>query len=322
MSLGVCLALAANALWALAFLAPYVSGALHGADFVFLRFSFYGGLAAVLILQMQREGAELHFRHAIKAMTLGAVGYAFSFLCTYFAVELAGGVLAALLIGLVPVVFSIGANLHEKALPWPPLLIAAGAILLGLVVLQADNLRSLAATEGGWRTWLGTLCGLGAMLSWGFFVLNNKAGNVTGLSPSQENRLWVAWIGVGSFLGSAIILLPFLATGQSQIPNLFAVAQHDWRPIALAAFMSLFSTWAATWLWREGVRHLTPALTAQLAASETLFAVAYALFYERTVPSVGVATGAVLIMGGIMLTSAIPFMVGRLRSRRAVPTDD
>ena len=59
-----------------------------------------------------------------------------------------------------------------------------------------------------------------------------------------------------------------------------------------------------------------------LAASETLFAVAYALFYERTVPSVGVATGAVLIMGGIMLTSAIPFMVGRLRSRRAVPTDD
>ncbi len=27
-------------------------------------------------------------------------------------------------------------------------------------------------------------------------------------------------------------------------------------------------------------------------------------------------------MGGIMLTSAIPFMVGRLRSRRAVPTDD
>ena len=80
--------LAANALWALAFLAPYVSGALHGADFVFLRFSFYGGLAAVLILQMQREGAELHFRHAMKAMTLGAVGYAFSFLCTYFAVEL------------------------------------------------------------------------------------------------------------------------------------------------------------------------------------------------------------------------------------------
>ena len=69
-------------------LAPYVSGALHGADFVFLRFSFYGGLAAVLILQMQREGAELHFRHAMKAMTLGAVGYAFSFLCTYFAVEL------------------------------------------------------------------------------------------------------------------------------------------------------------------------------------------------------------------------------------------
>ncbi|MBS5905041.1 hypothetical protein [Roseomonas mucosa] len=99
------MALAANALWALAFLAPYVSGALHGADFVFLRFSFYGGLAAVLILQMQREGAELHFRHAMKAMTLGAVGYAFSFLCTYFAVELAGGVLAALLIGLVPVVF-------------------------------------------------------------------------------------------------------------------------------------------------------------------------------------------------------------------------
>nr|WP_275447195.1 EamA family transporter [Roseomonas mucosa] len=169
---------------------------------------------------------------------------------------------------------------------------------------------------------MGTLCGLGAMLSWGFFVLNNKAGNVTGLSPSQENRLWVAWIGVGSFLGSAIILLPFLATGQSQIPDLFAVAQHNWRPIALAAFMGLFSTWAATWLWREGVRHLTPALTAQLAASETLFAVAYALFYERTVPSVGVATGAVLIMGGIMLTSAIPFMVGRLRSRRAVPTDD
>jgi hypothetical protein len=95
---GVCFALAANALWALAFLAPYVSGALHGADFVFLRFSFYGGLAAAVILAMRRNGVGLNSRNAMKAMTLGAVGYAFSFLCTYLAVELSGGVPAALLL--------------------------------------------------------------------------------------------------------------------------------------------------------------------------------------------------------------------------------
>ena len=272
-------------------------------------------MAAVLILRMRRAGAGLTVRHAGRAMTLGAVGYAFSFLCTYFAVQLAGGVLAALLIGLVPVVFPVGANLGRKVLPWPPLLAAVGAILLGLVVLQADNLWHPAAADGGWRTWLGILSGLGAMLSWGFFILNNRAGHVTGLSPSHENRLWVAWIGVGSFLGSAVVLLPFLATGRSQLPHLFAAARHDWRPVALAAFMGLFSTGAATWLWREGVRNLSPALTAQLAASETLFAVAYALVYEGTAPSLGVVAGAALVVGGVMVTSAIPFLVGRSRRK-------
>ncbi len=320
MFVGISLALVANALWALAFLVPYVAGALPGADFVFLRYACYAALAGILILIMERQEIRLGHRHVLKAMGLGATGYAFSFLCTFFAVKLAGGVLSALLIGLVPVIFPICSNLREKTMPWTPLLAATGAILLGLVVLQTDHLRNLASVENGKTTALGVACALLAMASWGIFVLNNKASEPTGLSHVQESRLWVAWIGVGSFVGSFATLLPFLLLGQSRLADLPAVVAQDWRPFALAAFMGLFSTWASTWLWHEALRRLSPALATQLAASETLFAVTYALVYERSVPSTGVIGGTVLIVGGVMLTSATPFLIERLRQKRAAPT--
>lgn len=313
---GLWLALAANALWALAFLAPYVTGALPAVDFVFLRYTFYGALAATLILRLRYSGIGLGRQHVLRAMALGATGYAFSSLCTYFAVKLAGGVLAALLIGLVPVVFPIGANLRRKTVPWPPLLTAGSAILLGLVVLQAANLRGLANPDDIGGAVLGVTAALLGMVSWGFFVLNNKVRGQTGLSPAQEGSLWVAWIGVGGFAGSAMILLPFLLLGQSRLPDLLSLTVQDWRPLALAAFMGLFSTWASTWLWHEALRRLSPALAAQLAATETLFAVAYALAYQRSVPDGGVVTGTALIMGGVMLTSATPYLIERRRSRR------
>ncbi len=317
MFFGICLALAANALWALGFLVPYVTGTVPGADFVFLRYSCYGAVAGILILTLAHQKTRLGCRHILKAVGLGAIGYALSFLCTFFAVKLIGGVLAALLIGLVPVIFPIGANFRERTIPWPPLLVAAGAILLGLIVLQADNLRGLADVGNGWTTTLGVVCALLAMASWGVFVLNNEVSGPTGLLPVQEGRLWVAWIGVGSLAGSFVILLPFLLLGQSRLSDLPALAAQDWRPFALAAFMGLFSTWASTWLWREALRRLSPAMATQLAASETLFAVAYALVYERTMPGIGVVGGTVLIVGGVMLTSATPFLVERLRQKRA-----
>ena len=318
MFVGICLALAANALWALAFLVPYVTGALPGADFVVLRYTCYAALAGILILTLECQQIRLGGRHVLKALALGAIGYAFSFLCTFYAVKLTGGVLAALLIGLVPVIFPIASNLREKTMPWPPLLVAAGAILLGLIVLQLDNLRDLAGVGNGWATVLGVACSLLAMASWGIFVLNNEVSGPTGLSSALEGKLWVAWIGVGSFAGSLIILLPFLLLGQSRLSDLTAVAVQDWRPFALAAFMGLFSTWASTWLWREALRRLSPALATQLAASETLFAVAYALLYERTMPGMGVIGGTVLIVGGVMLTSATPFLVRRLSQKQAI----
>ena len=72
--------------------------------------------------------------------------------------------------------------------------------------------------------------------------------------------------------------------------------------VTLAAFMGLFSTWAATWLWGHCSARLPAATCAQLGASETVFAVAYALLWETRLPGVFTAMGPALVVGGLTLT--------------------
>ena len=304
MLLGVVLSLGANALWAIAFLAPYVSKSISGPDFAFIRFSSYGLISLVIIVISRTLGISLKSEDIWQALKLGVVGYSISFTFTYASVNLIGGDITALIIGLMPVVFSLAANFHKKDESQFLTYLSAGMILIGFTVLKLDTLPSLLLMETGWKTWIGIFCSLIAMVSWGYFVTNNRSNLSVRGGFLEEGKLWIAWIGMGSFLGSVIVVLPFIMVGQSQLPKLPHVLAQHWQPIALAMFMGLCSSWTATWLWRVGSQPLSPALTAQLASSETVFALVYVMIYNRSLPSPGLMAGSVIIIGGIMLTAA------------------
>ena len=301
MLFGLVAGLAANALWALAFLAPHFTAPLANVDFAFLRFLLSGALSAGFIVSWRGKGVRLPSRIAGRALILGAVGYAFSFLCTASAVSLAGGVIAALVIGLVPVIFSLGANLARKTLPWPPLILSAALVVAGLVLLRLDDAPSVTPVTGI-ATSLGLLAAVAAMLSWGCFITFNRDDEPGAERDRHRPLLRVAWIGLGALAGGMLLELGAWLVGASQLPLVWHAPMATLPALALAAFMGLFSTWAASWLWGRCSARLPAAACAQLAASETVFAVAYALLWEASLPSALTATGATLVVGGLVLT--------------------
>lgn len=301
MTFGLVAGLAANALWALAFLAPYLTAPLANVDFAFLRFFLSGTLSTVLIVFLLGKGVQLPSRVAGRALVLGAVGYAFSFLCTASAVRLAGGVIAALVIGLVPVVFSIGANLARKTLPWPPLILSAALVMAGLALLRLDEAPGVIPNTG-LATLLGLLAAIAAMLSWGYFITFNRDDEPGAERDRHRPLLRVAWIGMGALAGGTLLELGAYLIGVSRFPLVWQTPMATLPAVTLAAFMGLFSTWAATWLWGRCSARLPAAACAQLGASETVFAVAYALLWETRLPGALTMTGTALVVGGLTLT--------------------
>ena len=314
MLFGLVAGLTANALWALAFLAPHLTAPLANVDFVLIRFLFYGALSGGLIVALLRRGVRLPSRIAGRALVLGAVGYAFSFLCTASAVRLAGGVIASLVIGLAPVVFSVGANLARKTLPWPPLILSAVLVVAGLALLCFDDVPG-TISKTDLTISLGLLAAVAAMLSWGCFITFNRDDEPGAERNPYRSLLRVAWIGMGAFAGSVVLELGACFMGASRLSLVLETPVATLPAIALAAFMGLFSTWAATWLWGRCSARLPAAACAQLAASETVFAVAYALLYETRLPSALTAMGAALVVSGLMLTRAAPTLDTSLRPR-------
>ncbi len=300
--------LLANALWAVGFIAPYIPMKFANADFVFMRHAFYGAVAIAVILRLQGGGTRLPRGAVPRAMLLGAIGYALAFFFTFLAVQFTGGVVAALIIGLVPVVFAIGANLKSRALPWTPLLVASGLILGGLLALKIGAADSVRADVTSRQSAIGVLCAIAAMCCWGFFIIGNRQERPDALPTAQAKLLWAAWIGVGGLVGSAVIVAPSLATGHSQLPQVLTLVQEDWRPVGLAAFMGLFSVWGATWLWSFSSGVLSRSVLAQIAASETVFGVVFSLAYEHKVPGLATSAGVALIVAGILVTMAAPFV--------------
>ena len=301
MLFGLVAGLAANALWALAFLAPHLAAPLANVDFAFLRFLLSGVLSASLIVSLLGKGVRLPSRVAGRALVLGAVGYAFSFFCTASAVNLAGGVIAALVIGLVPVVFSLGANLARKTLPWPPLVLSAALVVAGLVLLSLDETSSVTPRTG-FATSLGLLAAIAAMLSWGYFITFNRDDEPDTAHERYRPLLRVAWIGIGALAGGTLLELGAYLMGLSRLTLVWQTPVVTLPAITMAAFMGLFSTWAASWLWGRCSGRLPSAACAQLAASETVFAVGYGLLWEARFPSALTAIGSALVVGGLMLT--------------------
>ncbi|ALN90286.1 DMT family transporter [Lysobacter gummosus] len=305
MLLGTLYALLAGLLWGLVFVGPLLLPEYPAALQSVGRYLAFGLIALPLAWLDRKALRQLTRVDWIEALKLAAIGNLLYYLCLASAIQRAGGPLPTMIIGTLPVVIAISANLRDARrdgrLPWASLapsllLIAAGIGCVNQVELQA--LRADANADIG-RYALGGLLAFGAVACWTWYPLRNA--DWLRAHPGRSPRTWATAQGIAVLplaLIGYIALWAYMGVSHDSFPMPFGP-----RPgffIALMVAIGLFASWVGTLCWNEASQRLPTALAGQLIVFETLFALTYAFILRGRLPQPLTLLGIALLIAGVV----------------------
>jgi drug/metabolite transporter (DMT)-like permease len=310
MFLGVAFALAAGIMWGLVFVGPLLLPEYPAALQVFGRYLAFGTIAIPIAWLNRSELARLTRADWREALKLTVVGNLLYYLFLASAIQRAGGPLPTMIIGTLPVVIAICANLlnrqRDGRLPWRRLAPCLGIILAGIACVnhvemavffsdpQADMTRYVS----------GALMAILAAACWTWYPLRNA--NWLRQHLSRKPRIWATAQGLAT--------LPLSLAGYGAFWGWTSAVGHDFpmpfgpRPLAFVGLMfaiGLFASWLGTYCWNEASQRLPTALVGQLIVFETLAALTYAYLLRGHLPQTLTLLGVGLLLTGVVLAVRI-----------------
>lgn len=304
MSVGVLFALAAGLLWGLVFVGPLLLPDYPGALQSVGRYLAFGLIALPLGWLDRQELRRLQRADWIEATKLSAVGNLLYYLCLASAIQRAGGPLPTMIIGTLPVVIALSANVRNHArdgrLPWRrlgPSLLAIGA---GIACVNHVEWQALHATGGldGTRYATGALLAVAAVVCWTWYPLRNA--DWLRAHSDRNPRAWAT--------AQGLTTLPLALLGYLALWGLAALGWWDF-PMPLGPqpghfvlqmlAIGLLASWVGTLCWNEASQRLPTHLAGQLIVFETLSALAYAWMLRGRWPDALTWTGVALLVLGV-----------------------
>lgn len=302
---GILFSLAAGLMWGLVFVGPLMLPDYPAALHTFGRYLAFGVIALPLAFVDRAELRRLSRADWRAALKLAAIGNVLYYLFLASAIQRAGGALPTMIIGTLPVVIAISANLlnHQRdgRLPWPRLVPPLGLILLGLVCVNHVEWTSLQQDPAGdlTRYITGAMLAVGAVVCWTWYPLKN-ADWLRG-HPDRNPRVWATAQGI------ATLPLALLGYGAFWV---WTLVQQDPMPmpfgprplhfIGLMLAIGLLASWLGTLCWNAASQRLPTALAGQLIVFETLSALTYAFLLRGQWPEPLTLAGIVLLMVGVL----------------------
>ena len=326
MWIGTLYALIAGLMWGLVFVGPLLVPEYPAALQSVGRYLAFGLIALPLAWLDRVALRQLTRADWSEALKLAAVGNLLYYLCLASAIQRAGGPLPTMIIGTLPVVIAISANLRnahrDGRLPWPRLAPSLALIAAGIACVNQAELTAWSAASGAdlGRYATGAVLAFGAVACWTWYPLRNA--DWLRLHPGRSPRTWATAQGVATLplaaIGYAVLWLAMKGTG-SAFPMPFGP-----RPgvfIALMAAIGLFASWLGTLCWNEASQRLPTALAGQLIVFETLAALSYAFVLRGQWPGPQTLLGIALLVAGVAWATRIrPVRVKRETRREAERT--
>jgi drug/metabolite transporter (DMT)-like permease len=302
---GVAFALAAGLMWGLVFVGPLLLPEYPAALQSVGRYLAFGLIALPLGWLDRAELRKLSRADWIEALKLAAIGNLLYYLLLASAIQRAGGPLPTMIIGTLPVVISISANLlhhrRDGRLPWLKLVPSLAIMLAGIACVNQAEFSAMQSRGDGdhQRYALGILLAAGAVVCWTWYPLRNAAW--LRAHGERHPRAWATAQGLAT--------LPLALAGYAALEAWFAVASDPFpmpfgpRPLAFVGLMAaigLFASWLGTLCWNEASQRLPTALAGQLIVFETLAALLYAFILRGQWPEPLTLAGIGLLMAGVM----------------------
>ena len=302
---GVLFALAAGLMWGLVFVGPLLLPDYPAALHTFGRYLAFGVIALPLAFVDRAEIRRLTRADWWVALKLAAIGNVLYYLFLSSAIQRAGGALPTMIIGTLPVVIAVAANVlnHQRdgRFPWRQLAPPLALILLGIACVNhvewTTLLQNPQADTARYIT--GAALAVCAMVCWTWYPLKN-ADWLRG-HPDRNPRVWATAQGIATLplalLGYAGFWLWASAT-QNPLP--MPLGPRPFEFLGLMMTIALLASWLGTLCWNAASQRLPTALAGQLIVFETLAALGYAFWLRGQWPEPLTLAGIALLVLGVI----------------------
>ena len=305
---GLSAALGAGLLWGLVFLTPLLLADYPPFMLAIGRYLAFGVLALGLAWFDRAALARLTHADWIEAVKLALIGNLLYYSTLASAIQLAGGPVPTLIIGTLPVVIAITANLldrrrggGEDSAPWLRLAAPLALILSGLLVVHADSAAQTGAGGGG-DYLVGLAFALCALACWTWYPIRNSRwlrARGPGLSRAWATAQGLATLPVAVAAGLGYWLWDSL-TASGGAGFAWPLGPRPLLFVLMCLLLGLAASWLGTLLWNQASHLLPAALVGQLIVFETLAALLYAFIWYGRWPTLAEAAGIVLLILGVI----------------------
>lgn len=314
---GTLYAAAAGLTWGLVFVAPLLLPDYPALLLSASRYLAFGLIALPLAWWDRAALRDLDARDWREALKLSLVGNLLYYAFLAAAVQRAGGPLPTVIVGTLPVVIAVSAQLaaqrqphapgHDAPLPWPQMAPALAMLCAGIALVNHAELGLVRATAGAdlGRYALGAALALGAVACWTWYPIRNARWLRS--NPHRSPRAWATAQGLTTLPPAALGFALFWAWSATQ-PSPFAMPFGPTPDlfIALMLAIGLLASWVGTLCWNEASRRLPTTLAGQLIVFETLAALGYAWMLRAQGPDALSLAGVALQVAGVVWALRAP----------------
>ncbi|WP_406907944.1 DMT family transporter [Citrobacter freundii] len=301
---GVLYALLAGLMWGLIFVGPLIVPEYPAVLQSMGRYLALGLIALPIAWLGRVRLRQLGRKDWVTALTLTMMGNLIYYVCLASAIQRTGAPVSTMIIGTLPVVIPVFANLlysqRDGKLSWWRLSPALVLIGIGLLCVNISELNQGLPDFSGWRYGSGIALALISVVCWAWYALRNARWLRE--NPDKHPMMWAT--------AQALVTLPVSLLGyiaaclwlNGQTPD-FALPFGP-RPavfIGLMIAIAVLCSWVGALCWSVASQKLPTVILGPLIVFETLAGLLYTFILRQEFPPLLTVSGITLLMVGVVI---------------------
>ncbi|HIB9009266.1 MULTISPECIES: DMT family transporter [Citrobacter] len=301
---GVLYALLAGLMWGLIFVGPLIVPEYPAVLQSMGRYLALGLIALPIAWLGRVRLRQLTRKDWVTALALTMMGNLIYYVCLASAIQRTGAPVSTMIIGTLPVVIPVFANLlysqRDGKLSWWRLSPALVLIGIGLLCVNISELNQGLPDFSGWRYGSGIALALISVVCWAWYALRNARWLRE--NPDKHPMMWAT--------AQALVTLPVSLLGyiaaclwlNGQTPD-FALPFGP-RPgvfIGLMTAIAVLCSWVGALCWNVASQKLPTVILGPLIVFETLAGLVYTFILRQEFPPLLTVSGIALLIVGVVI---------------------
>ena len=301
---GVLYALLAGLMWGLIFVGPLIVPDYPAILQSMGRYLALGLIALPLAWLGRARLRQLTRKDWWTALGLTMMGNLIYYFCLASAIQRTGAPVSTMIIGTLPVVIPVFANLlysqRDGKLSWLRLMPALVLIGFGLMCVNVAELNQGLPNFSGWRYGSGIALASISVVCWAWYALRNARWLRE--NPHQPPLMWAT--------AQALVTLPVSVVGyiaacawlNTQTPD-FSLPFGP-RPavfIGLMIAIAVLCSWVGALCWNVASQRLPTVILGPLIVFETLAGLLYTFLLRQEMPPILTLSGIALLVIGVVI---------------------